>query len=66
VPPRRNEKLLYSYLLHLQAKKESAPIPPTTETAITQIMKIRKTQTFTIKGQRGRTFSTHYFNLGKL
>jgi hypothetical protein len=36
VPPRRNEELLYSHLLHLQAKTERAPIPPTTENVITQ------------------------------
>jgi hypothetical protein len=66
VPPRRNEELLCSHLLHLQANKESAPIPPTAETAITQRMKIRKPQTFTNKDKTGSTLSTQYFNLGKL
>jgi hypothetical protein len=36
VPPRRKKKLLYSHMLHLQAKTESDAILPTTEPAFTQ------------------------------
>lgn len=36
VPPRRKRELLYSHMLHLQAKTESDAILPTAEPAFTQ------------------------------